>query len=99
MAYGGNVQIRYHAMLLKNVAITDINAGIVTKLKEAMSKWRKYSKADEEVDRTELTQVLVIACSTALTSGCHGEGPHPASQRAASIAAQTSKLVMDPPGL
>jgi hypothetical protein len=47
----------------------------------------------------EIIQVLVIACNTALTSECHGDGPHPASWRAASVADQSNKLVMDPSGL
>jgi hypothetical protein len=55
-AYGGKVQRRYHARLrkkslLQNVAITDTNAGIVTNLKQAMSQWRKYSKAEAAEDR------------------------------------------------
>jgi hypothetical protein len=33
-----------------------INAGIVSKLKEAMSKWRKYSKADTEEERKTFLQ-------------------------------------------
>jgi hypothetical protein len=50
-AYGAKVQRRYHARLRKNallqtVEITDTNAGIVSKLKEAMYQWRKYSKAE-----------------------------------------------------
>jgi hypothetical protein len=49
-AYGAKVQRRYHARLkrkalLQTVEIPDTNAGIVTKLKQAMSQWRKYSKA------------------------------------------------------
>jgi hypothetical protein len=48
---------------------------------------------------TELVQVLVMTCSTALNYGCHGEGLHQASRRAASIAAQSSRLIIDPPGL
>jgi hypothetical protein len=54
-AYGAKVQRRYHTRLTKkaifqNVEIPDTNAGIVTKLKEAMSQWRKYSKAAAEED-------------------------------------------------
>jgi hypothetical protein len=37
--------------LLQTVAIPDDNAGIVTKLKQAMSQWRKYSKAEAAEDR------------------------------------------------
>jgi hypothetical protein len=48
---------------------------------------------------TEIIQVLVIACSNDLTSGFHGDGPHPASWRAASISAGSNKLIMDLPGL
>jgi hypothetical protein len=48
---------------------------------------------------TELVQVLVVTCSTALNYGCYGEGPLPASWRATSIAARSNRLVMDPPGL
>jgi hypothetical protein len=36
--------------LLQTVVIPDTNAGIFSKLKEAMSKWRKYSKAEAEED-------------------------------------------------
>jgi hypothetical protein len=39
---------------LQTVAITDTNAGIVTKLKQVMSQWRKYSKAEAEEDRKTL---------------------------------------------
>jgi hypothetical protein len=41
---------------LHNVEIPDTNAGIVTKLKEAMSKWRKHRKAEAEEDRKTLLQ-------------------------------------------
>jgi hypothetical protein len=59
-AYGAKVQRRYHARLrkkalLQTVAIPDTNAGIVTKLKEAMSQWRKYSKAEAAKDVSVLT--------------------------------------------
>jgi hypothetical protein len=45
-AYGAKVQRRYHSRLrrnalLNNVIIPDTTAGIVTKLKEAMAKWRQ----------------------------------------------------------
>jgi hypothetical protein len=55
-AYGAKVQRWHHARLrkkalLQNVKIHGTTAGIVTKLKEKMSKWRKYSKADAEEDR------------------------------------------------
>jgi hypothetical protein len=60
-AYGTKVQIRYHARLrkkalLQNVKIPDTTAGKVTNLKKAMSKWRKYSKAEAEEDRKTLFQ-------------------------------------------
>jgi hypothetical protein len=60
-AYGAKVQRQYHARLrkkalLQNVEITDTTVGIVTKLKEAMSKWRKYRKAEAEEDRNTLLQ-------------------------------------------
>jgi hypothetical protein len=65
-AYGAKVQRRYHARLrkkslLQNVGITDTNSGIVTKLKEAMSKWRKYSKAEAVEDRKTLLQKKATA--------------------------------------
>jgi hypothetical protein len=67
-AYGAKVQRRYHARLrkkalLQNVKITDATADKVTKLKEAMSKWRKYSKAEAEEDRKTLLQKKVTAIS------------------------------------
>jgi hypothetical protein len=34
----------------------DTTSGIVTKLKEAMSKWRKYSKSEAEEDRKTFLQ-------------------------------------------
>jgi hypothetical protein len=45
-AHGAKVQGWYHARLrkkalLQTVEIPDTNAGIVSKLKEALSKWRK----------------------------------------------------------
>jgi hypothetical protein len=60
-AYGAKVQQRYHTRLitkaiLQNVAIPDTNAGIVTKFKEAMSQWRKYSKAEAAEDRNTFLQ-------------------------------------------
>jgi glutamate racemase len=60
-AYGAKVQIWYHARpwkkaLLQNVKIPDTTAGIVTRLKEAMSKWRKYRKAEAEEDRKTFLQ-------------------------------------------
>jgi hypothetical protein len=53
-AYGAKVQRWYHARLrekalLQHVEIPDTTAGIVTKLKEAISKWRKYSKAQKDI--------------------------------------------------
>jgi hypothetical protein len=42
--------------LLQNVAIPDTNAGIVTKLKQAMSQWRKYSKVEAAEDRKTFLQ-------------------------------------------
>jgi hypothetical protein len=52
---------RYHARLrkktlLQNVKIHDTTKGIVTKLKEAMSKWSKYNKAEVAEDRKTLLQ-------------------------------------------
>jgi hypothetical protein len=41
---------------LQNVAIPDTNAGIVTKLKHAVSQWRKYSKAEAAEDRQTFLQ-------------------------------------------
>jgi hypothetical protein len=60
-AYGPKVQRWYHARLRKksliqNVEIPDTTAGIVTKLKEAMSKWSKYSKAEAEEARKTFLQ-------------------------------------------
>jgi hypothetical protein len=65
-AYGAWVQIRYHASLrtkalLHNVIISDTNAGIVSKLKEAMAKWRQYSKAEAEEDRKTFFQKKATA--------------------------------------
>jgi hypothetical protein len=65
-AYGSKVRRRYHARLrtkalLQNVIILDTTAGIVTKLKEAMAKWRKYSKAEAEEDRKTLLQKKTTA--------------------------------------
>jgi hypothetical protein len=36
---------------LKNVEIPDNNAGTVTKIKQSMSQWRKYSNAEAAEDR------------------------------------------------
>jgi biopolymer transport protein ExbB/TolQ len=60
-AYRAKVQRRYHARLrkkalLQTVEIPDTNAGIVLKLKEAMSQWRKYRKAEAEEDRKTFLQ-------------------------------------------
>jgi hypothetical protein len=60
-AYVANVQRRYYARLrkkalLQTVAIPDTNAGIVTKLNQAMSQWRKYSRAEAAEDRKTLLQ-------------------------------------------
>jgi hypothetical protein len=60
-AYGAKVQRLYHARLrkkalLQTVAIHDTNAGMVSKLKEAMSKWRKYSKAEAGEDKNTVLQ-------------------------------------------
>jgi hypothetical protein len=60
-AYGAKVQRRYHARLRKkallhNVKIPDTTASIVTKLKETMSKWRKYSKVEAEEYRNTLLE-------------------------------------------
>jgi hypothetical protein len=51
--------------LLQNVKIPDTTANIVTKLKKAMSKWRKYSKAEKEEDRKKLLQKKATATATA----------------------------------
>jgi hypothetical protein len=61
MAYGAKVQRQYHARLrkktlLQNVVIPDTNAGIVTKLKQDMSQWKKYSKAEAAEDRKTFLQ-------------------------------------------
>jgi hypothetical protein len=60
-AYGAKVQRWFHARirkkaLLQTVAITDTNAGIVTKIKKAMPQWRKYSKAEAAEDRNTFLQ-------------------------------------------
>jgi hypothetical protein len=65
-AYGTKVQRRYHARLrkkaiLQDVAIPDTNAGIVTKLKRAMSQWRKYSRAEAAEDRKTFLQKKATA--------------------------------------
>jgi hypothetical protein len=54
--YGAKVQRWYHARLRKKailqpVVIPDTNAGIVSNLKEDISQWRKYSKAEAAEDR------------------------------------------------
>jgi hypothetical protein len=66
MAYGAKFQRRYHARLrkkalLQTVAIPDTNAGIVTNLKQAMSQWRKYSKAEAAEDRKTFLQLKATA--------------------------------------
>jgi hypothetical protein len=45
----------------QNVIIPDTTAGTVTKLKEAMAKWRQYSKAEAEKDRKTFLQKKVTA--------------------------------------
>jgi hypothetical protein len=65
-AYVAKVQRRYYARLrkkalLQTVAIPDTNAGIVTKLNQAMSQWRKYSRAEAAEDRKTLLQKKVTA--------------------------------------
>jgi hypothetical protein len=60
-AYGAKVQIRYHARirtkaLLQNVIIPDSTAGIVIKLKNAMKKWKQYSKSEEAEDTNTFLQ-------------------------------------------
>jgi hypothetical protein len=65
-SYGPKVQRRYHARLrkkalLQNVAIPDTNAGIVKNLKQAMSQWRKYSKAEAAEDRKTFLQKKATA--------------------------------------
>jgi hypothetical protein len=65
-AYGAKVQRRYHARLmttelLKNVIIQDTIAGIVTKLKEAMSKWRQYIKAEADINTLLQKKAKAIA--------------------------------------
>jgi hypothetical protein len=67
-AYGAKVQGQFHARLrkkalLQNVKNPDTTAGIVTNLKEAMSKWRKYSKAEAEED----TKTFLQKKATAIT--------------------------------
>jgi hypothetical protein len=41
---------------LQTVEIPDTNAGIVSNLKEVMSQWRKYSKAEAAEDRKTFLQ-------------------------------------------
>jgi hypothetical protein len=65
-AYRAKVQRRYHAKLrkkalLQTFEIPDTSAGIFSKLKEAMSKWRKYSKVEAEEDRKTLLQTKSTA--------------------------------------
>jgi hypothetical protein len=60
-AYGVKVQRGYHARirkksLLQNIAVPDSSAGIVKKLKDAMEKWKKYSKSEAEEDRKTFFQ-------------------------------------------
>jgi hypothetical protein len=67
-AYGAKVQKRHHARLrnkalLQTVKIPVTTVGIVRKPKEAMSKWRKYSKAEAEEDR----KIFLQKKSTAIT--------------------------------
>jgi hypothetical protein len=64
--YGAKVQRCYHTRLrkkalLQNVKIPDTTPGIVTKLKEAMYKWRKYRKAEAEEDRKTFLQKKATA--------------------------------------
>jgi hypothetical protein len=64
--YGAKVQRRYRARLrkkalLQNGAIPDTNAVIVTKLKQDMPQWRKYSKAEAAEDRKTLFQKKATA--------------------------------------
>jgi hypothetical protein len=52
-ACGAKVQRLYHARLrknslLQNVGIPDTTSGLFSKLKDDMSKWRRYSKAEAE---------------------------------------------------
>jgi hypothetical protein len=46
---------------LQTIAIPDTNTGIVTKLKQAMSQWRKYSKAEAAEDRKTFVQKKATA--------------------------------------
>jgi hypothetical protein len=60
-AYGAKIQRWYHARLMKKallqtVEIHDTNGGIVSKLKQAISQWRKYSKAEAAEDRKTFLQ-------------------------------------------
>jgi hypothetical protein len=60
-SYRAKVQRWYHARLskkalLQNVVVPDTNAGIVTKLKQAMSQWRKYRKSEAAEDRKTFLQ-------------------------------------------
>jgi hypothetical protein len=48
-------------VLLQTVGITDTNAGIVSKLKEDMSQWRKYTKAEAAEDRKTFLQKKATA--------------------------------------
>jgi hypothetical protein len=66
MAYGAKAQRWYHTRLRKKalsqtVAIHDTNAGIVTKLKQAISQWRKYSKAKADEYRKTFLQKKATA--------------------------------------
>jgi hypothetical protein len=65
-AYGSKVQRRYHSMLrkkslLQNVGIPDTTTRLVSKLKEDMSKRRRYSKAEAEEDRKTFLQKKATA--------------------------------------
>jgi hypothetical protein len=69
-AYRAKVQRRYHARprkkaLLQNVKFPDTIAGIVTKPKEAMSNWSKYSKSEAEEDRKTSLQKKSTATAIA----------------------------------
>jgi hypothetical protein len=57
---------KYHARLrrkalLQNVVIPDTNAEIVTKIKQAMSQWGKYSKAEAAEHRKTFVQKKTTA--------------------------------------
>jgi hypothetical protein len=46
---------------LENAAISDTNAGILTKLKQAISQWMKCSKAEAAEDRKTFLQKKATA--------------------------------------